>query len=281
MKSDITGIVFAIFVIGFILALVVRAILEAAGVSGGKLLTFLQKITIRPTQLTALAPYQVAIVSLWYFACLGVAVYLSYALIASPDLPFLDPESSQKLVEHVNRSETARFLTQCFACGVVGATLYGILWISRIQESTTEWYFRRYLLLPVLGGFLGASSYLFVKAGLITVQQTSSAESAGGAAGVSAFAVWGIAFLSGFASRELTAKLIQIAEAVFAKAPETSPVTPSRSQSESTQGQMDEEKQTSDKQTVDESVKATARNEANDRDATRSVSELDSGSTPA
>ncbi len=226
--NNVGGYVFFFFFVIFIFATILRAILESVGVDENKFLSFLQRITFQPSQLKALAPYQVAAVSAWYAGCLGVAVYLPYALLVKPEtLPLLNLETG-KLLNSLSSNETAKFLIQCFACGVIGATLYGILWISRIYDTNNEWYFRRYLLLPLLGGFLGACSYLFVKAGLITVQHSSSTESAAGATSVSAFAVWGIAFLSGFASRELTAKLIQISEAVFAKAPETSPVTPAK-----------------------------------------------------
>jgi hypothetical protein len=221
---DAIGIVILVVIVGTIAVNFANALFETLGWDQNRVAAFLRRIAFQPSQVTPLAPYQVGVVSVWYFICLAVAVYLPYALLASPDLPLLAPESSRKLLDVLNANVTAQALVQCFSCGVIGATLYGILWISRIQESATEWYFRRYLLLPVLGGFLGSCSYLFVKAGLITVQQSSAGTP--DSASVSPFAVWGIAFLSGFASRELTAKLVQISEAVFARAPETSPLGP-------------------------------------------------------
>ncbi|MCZ6596183.1 MAG: hypothetical protein O7B99_00935 [Planctomycetota bacterium] len=164
-----------------------------------------------------LRPWQVGMVALWYAICLGCLIHLLYAL-------GLDPQP-HKILAQVKGSDTARFLVQCFASGGIGAIVYGILWISKANvEEEQRWMLRRFLFLPILGSFLGGASYLFVKAGLLTLQ--SSGGQAGGASGdgsSSDFAIYIIAFLSGFASRELTAKLIQIAEAVFTKAPETSP----------------------------------------------------------
>ena len=119
---------------------------------------------------------------------------------------------------------TALFLVQCFCCGCIGATVYGMLWICKSEEELKkQWRMRRYILLPLLGGFLGAISFFFVKAGMLTVQAgTSSGQTAGANGGdtISGFAVYAVAFLSGFASRELTTKFIQIAQIVFTEVPE-------------------------------------------------------------
>ena len=75
---------------------------------------------------------------------------------------------------------------------------------------------RRYILLPPLGGLLGAMTFFFVEAGIFVLQGQGSQP----VNSESSHAIYSIAFLSGFASREVTTKLRMIAEATFAKAPE-------------------------------------------------------------
>jgi hypothetical protein len=179
--------------------------------------SFLDRVAGIPTGVAKrLKPWQVFLIGFWYVLVLAGVVWIGYSLVSTST----EVQASQD----VRNSPTALFLVQCFCCGCIGATVYGMLWISKSEEELQkQWRMRRYILLPLLGGFLGAVSFFFVKAGMLTVQAgTTSGQTAGANNGdtISGFAIYVVAFLSGFASRELTAKFIQVAETVFTKVPE-------------------------------------------------------------
>lgn len=175
--------------------------------------------------LERLKPWQVFLIGFWYVLVLAGVVWIGYSLLST--------STTVQALQDVRNSPTALFLVQCFCCGCIGATVYGMLWISKSEEELQkQWRMRRYILLPLLGGFLGAISFFFVKAGMLTVQAgTTSGQTADANNGdtISSFALYVVAFLSGFASRELTAKFIQVAQIVFTKVPE--PETPTTTES--------------------------------------------------
>jgi len=136
--------------------------------------SFLDRVAGIPTGVAKrLKPWQVFLIGFWYVLVLAVVVWIGYSL--------LETSPTAKTLQHVRNSATALFLIQCFCCGCIGATVYGMLWISKSEEELRmRWRMRRYILLPLLGGFLGAISYFFVKAGMLTLQAgTTSGQAAG------------------------------------------------------------------------------------------------------
>lgn len=207
------GILAISFLSGFILALIRLFKPHFERQDGGKRIgKFLEGIGEVPGKLVKslpLRPSHVFLIGIWYLLNLAIVVFISYSFIS---------EKPIEILSAIQKSNTALFLVQCFCLGTIGATMYGILQISRFElTAKKEWLLRRYILLPLLGGFLGAISYFFVHGGMISFQGTSLAN---GKANVSSHAVYVVAFLAGFASRELTAKLISISRAIFTKVKE-------------------------------------------------------------
>ena len=154
-------------------------------------------------QANKLGSFPVTLIGIWYVLCLVIALFVAYNLL--PAVP------SVGVLAEVKASPQALYLVQTFLCGLVGAIVYGMLQVSKGEDEVrSQWLFRRFILLPILGGLLGAISYFFVGAGLLEIPVGETAEAMNNA-------MYAIAFLSGFASRELTAKLIQIAEIAFTK----------------------------------------------------------------
>lgn len=173
---------------------------------GKRLDMFLQHVGEAPGKVVKqLSSSQVFLIGVWYLLNLVIVVIVAYGFLLKNPIGVLSV---------IKNSKTFLYLVQCFGLGNIGAILYGILRISKAEQAgNVQWLLRRYILLPVLGGFLGAMSYFFVEAGMIIVQSTPQTENNTN----NNFGIYAIAFLSGFASRELTAKLISISRAVFTK----------------------------------------------------------------
>ncbi|UCC94481.1 MAG: hypothetical protein JSW40_06625 [Candidatus Omnitrophota bacterium] len=207
------GILTISFLSGFILALLrlFRPHFEKqeGGKRIGKLLEDIGEVPGKLVRSIPLHPSHVFLIGTWYLLNLALVVFIAYSFIS---------EKPMEILSAIQKSNTALFLVQCFCLGTIGATMYGILQISRFElTEKKEWLLRRYFFLPLLGGFLGAISYFFVHGSMISLQGTSLVN---GRANVSSYAVYVVAFLTGFASRELTAKLISISRAIFTKVKE-------------------------------------------------------------
>jgi hypothetical protein len=220
------GLIALLFVAGFALG-IIRTFRNVVGVKKMGAIESLLETTGAVSR--KLRPWQVWQIAAWYISWLGGLVYVLYELGLGQS-----PPEALKLAAG---SPTARYLLVCFAAGGIGAIVYGMLWISKTNvEEEKRWLLRRYMFLPILGCFLGSASFLFVKTGLITLQ---SGGATNGGKVESDYAIYGIAFLSGFASRELTAKLIKIAEAMFIEAPESSPTRDSSNPAPPDEGEAD------------------------------------------
>lgn len=209
----ILGISLVAFLSGIILSvikIILRTIQESRREAKGKRFDkFLQRVGETPGRVVKqLSSSQAFLIGVWYLINLAIVVIVAYGFLLDPPI---------EVLKVIKDSPTFLYLVQCFGLGNIGAILYGILRISKFEQSEdARWLLRRFILLPILGGFLGAMSYFFVETGLIVVQGAS--QTAGNAN--SNFGIYAIAFLSGFASRELTAKLISISRAVFSRVKE-------------------------------------------------------------
>ena len=211
----ILGIFMVSFIIGFIINMP-RVFARARGATKPEGSKYLERVFGEgPVKfIKGLPKSQVLLVGVWYLLNLAVIVLAAFSSLS---------EDPIEILYVVKNSPIAMYLTQCYAMGTIGAIMYGILRLSKVEVRESSWLLRRYLLLPILGGFLGAISYFFLKAGLITVQ---GAAQVANNSGNTNFGVYAIAFLSGFASRELTAKLIIVSRAIFAKVEESDIIEP-------------------------------------------------------
>ncbi len=202
-------IIGSVFALGVILS-IVQVIKDSIKAEEGKRAQAFQKGFNRV--LEPIKPYQVLFIAIYYFVCIGVVLTIAYQLLRTPPTT---------MAAVILGSETALFAIRCFICGCLGATVYGMLWISKSdEEKTLFWKPRRYILLPPLGALLGSMSYFFLKSGLMSLNVGNQK------AQLTGYVVYTVAFLSGFASRELTEKLIQVAQTVFTKVHEPTPELP-------------------------------------------------------
>jgi hypothetical protein len=108
------------------------------------------------------------------------------------------------------------------ACaGGIGGTIYNIYTFTS-NPSDKQW-FLWYSLYPIMAIFFGAFSYILVAGGVLVLSgQENNAQIQEFMAQTILFYM-GIAFIAGFSTPQFLTKLKELAEAIFAKAPESPP----------------------------------------------------------